>query len=407
MTVLAPPRPGRLANSWPGVALTANQLSLMGANLLMSVLLAYAGGLPAVGAVAPGVLVFQFGCGVLQQVLGEASLLAEARSDRAVGLDVCRWAVGIALLGGFAGAVIAAAATATVPHGAPMLGLLYALGIPAAHVLDIGRAAAIAHHQPRPAALEAVAWGLALTVGAGAGAVTHRPEWICAAWAIVSWGAMLVTAATTPARRPRLRQSVAWLRSQHRFAGPATMDAILMGITPLLATQLAAFVTSAAVIGAIRIVQQLFAPLAFVSITARKVLIYRRSPDQPVTRGSALRAGLIAAAMVAMGAAVLGAALFFARAWFGSLAFIPAGGMLILAGLEKIAQGLTFGVSLGKFVARDFRMLLRARYAFVAVSLAGLPLLAYAHGASGFLIGSAAASTLYALILLAMKGWDR
>src|SRR4051812_13412898 len=132
MTVVAAPRPARLANSWPGLALTANQLSIMGANLLMSLLLAYAGGLPAVGAVAPGVLVFQFGCGVLQQVLGEASLLAEARSDRAVGLDVCRWAVGVALVAGFAGAALAAAATATVPHGAPLLGLLYAAGIPAA-----------------------------------------------------------------------------------------------------------------------------------------------------------------------------------------------------------------------------------------------------------------------------------
>lgn len=391
------------ARIWPGVALTANQFVLMGANLLVSLLLAGSGGLGAVGAVAPAILVFQFGAGVLQQVIAEASLLAEGGSDRPLAISVCRWAVGVSLAAGAVSVAVAVAATATVPDGRPLLGILYAVGIPAAHGLDIGRAAAVAYHRPRPAAIEAVVWGAALVGVLGVAAYAGSPAWVCAGWAIVNWAFLIGAALVSPPRRPRWRGAWSWLRGQRRFAGAASLDSIVTGLTPLLTTQLAAMVTTAATVGAIRIVQQLFAPLAFVSISVRKFLIFKRRPDEPADNKAALRDGLLAAAWVTAGAVVLGGALFLVHSLVAALAFLPVGVVMVLAGVEKVAQGLGYGVSLSAFVRRDFRVLLRARYVFFGVSLAAVPLGAHYWGASGYLTAASLASTVFFVATLAFQ----
>jgi hypothetical protein len=389
---------------WPGAALIGNQLAIMATNLLLTLQLAAAGGLAAVGAVAPCLLVFQLGSGLMQQVLAEASLLAPSGPGRRLDPRVGGWAMAAALGGGAAGLVLAAAAAALVPGGDPWLGLAFALGLPAAHGLDVGRAAAVAGQAARPATVEAMAWGLTQAVGTLTAGLVAGPLAICVVWTVTNW-VYLLGAAVSPARRPRWRGLAGWLRRQRGIAGPASADALLAGLAPLIAIQLSAMVTSAATVGTVRVLQQVLAPLSFVSVSVRKVLIFRRAGDQVSTRRQAIRDGLTAVALVTAGAALLIGALLVARSMVPALAFLPAGAVLILAGTEKVAQGFSFGATLNTFVRRDFTTLLRARIVFFAACAVALPLLCAAYGAPGYLAGAGLAVVVYAVAVLASPSW--
>lgn len=384
---------------WPGAALTGNQLAIMATNLLLSLQMAAAGGVAAVGAIAPCLLVFQLGSGLMQQVLAEASLLAPSGAGRRLDVAVCRMAVATALLGGMIGLGMATLAASVVPGGDPVLGLLFALGIPAAHGLDIGRAAAVAWQSPKPAALEAAGWAVVQAGLMFAAGVFGSPAWICAMWTATNWLFFLGSAASS-ARRPKLKGLGEWLRSQRSFAAPASVDALLSGLAPLLAIQLSALLTSAATIGTVRILQQLLAPLSFISVSVRKLLIFRRDAQQQTTRATAVRDGMIAVALVFAGAALLVGALLFVRSTVTALAFIPAGAVLVLAGVEKVAQGFAFGATLNKFLQRDFGTLLRARVIFFTLFVCVLPLLCARFGAAGYLLGASGAVVVYAVAVL-------
>ena len=394
----------RRRSAWAGAALTSNQLAIMATNLMLSVFLAAVGGTAAVGAVAPCLLVFQLGSGLLQQVVAEASLLAPGGTGRRLDVEVCRHAVALAAFTGGAGAVLAALLASLVPDGDPKLGLVFALGIPAVHGLDIGRAAAVAWHVPKPAAIEAGAWAITQAGVMATCAAFGSPLGICAAWSATNWIFFLASTASM-ARRPSVRNLATSLRTHRSFAAPAAADAILAGATPLIAIQLSAMVTSASTVGTVRILQQLFAPLAFISVSVRKILIFRREADRPATPGMAGRDGLVAAGLVLVGAAVLVGGLLLARSAIPALAFIPAGAAMLLAGVEKIAQGFSFGATLSRFLRRDFTTLLRARVVFLVTSIITAPVLCALYGASGYLVAASVSVIVYACAVLASSRW--
>jgi len=390
---------GRRAPEWSGPALVLGQLALMATSLVFSLSLAYAGGLAAVGVTAPAMLVFQLTCGVLQRALAEATLLAEAHADRRADRAVCRWSVAAALLGGLVGAATAAGLAAAVPHAPIELAFAYAAGIPFAIALDVGRSAGVAAGYTRAATAETAGWlstQVALMVVFGA---LRSPIGICLAWAAVNAGFFLASA-VQPHRRPGLRGLVRWLRSRRGRLGPASVDALLIGLTPVLAMQLTAFIATAATLGAIRILQQVFAPLAFVSITMRRVLVYRRRADVPGTQRGDLRDGMLSLALMVVGGVLLGLAVLVGRRLFPALDFIPTGAGLVAAGCEKAMLGLSFGLSLSRFVRGDFSTLLRARYLMLGLTLLAAPLLTLRWDAAGYLAGSSVAMLGYSVALL-------
>ncbi|MCW6008915.1 hypothetical protein K1W54_30885 [Micromonospora sp. CPCC 205371] len=391
---------------WAGLALSLGQLALMGSSLVFSLSLAYAGGLDAVGATAPAVLVFQLACGVLQRTLAEATLLASSHADRRADRATCQHAVGAALLGGTAGAVLAALSALAVPDAPTELAFVYAAGIPFAIALDIGRSASVAVGAPRPAFVETAAY---LTAQAGSMllfAAAGSAMGVCLAWTLVNVLFFLLATASSH-RRPAARGLARWVRSRRGVMGMASFDALLAGLTPVLALQVTAFVTTAATLGAARILQQVFAPLAFVSITLRRVLIYRRRAEATFTRSQELRDGLMSMALMAAGALVLGGAVLLGRHAFSALAFIPAGAALVLAGVEKAALGLSFGCSLSKFIQGQFDVLLRARYVMLALAVLLGPMLTVWWGAAGYLAGSSIAMAVYGLVVVALPGARR
>lgn len=389
----------RRSRRWSGPALALGQLALMATSLLFTLTLAYAGGLSAVGATAPAVLVFQLTCGVSQRTLAEAALLARARPGVPADVDDCRRAVTAALLSGACGMVVAVGAALAVPDAPPWLGFAYACGIPFAIALDIGRSAGVAAGAARASLVETALWLATQAGGMLLFAALRLPLAICLSWTLVNVGFALA-AAVRPERRPGWHGLIGWLRAARGLLGPATLDALLAGLTPLIALQLTAFVATSATLGAVRILQQLFAPLALVSITLRRVLVYRRSAAD-TSPGQALRDGLTAMGLMAAGALVLGLALLAGQRLVPAASFIPVGLALVAAGVEKAALGLSFGTSLGSFVRGDFGALLPARYVMLAVTALAAPLLTVAWGATGYLLGSTAGMVLYSLLLLA------
>jgi hypothetical protein len=394
------------ARAWSGLALSLGQLALMATSLIFSLCLAYAGGVAAVGATALGVLVFQLTCGVLQRALAEATLLASSHADLRADREACRWSVAAALLGGLIGAALAMLLTIAVPGPAAGFAFTYAAGIPFAIALDIGRAAGVASGASRSVFLETAAW-----LAAQAGlmlffAAIHSPAGICLAWAVVNV-CFFVAAAVQPHRRPALRGLPGWLRARRSVMGAASLDAFLVGLTPVLAMQAAAFVTSAGTLGVIRILQQVFSPLAFVSITLRRVLIYRRRADRPTTTADDLRDGLVSMALMAVGASLLAGALFAGRELVTALAFIPVGAALVAAGWEKAALGLSFGTSLSRFIRGEFDVLLRARYAMLGLTVLAAPLFTVWWGAVGYLTGTSIAMIVYSFLVLALPDRGR
>ncbi|MFC4105278.1 hypothetical protein ACFOX0_04900 [Micromonospora zhanjiangensis] len=388
------------AGLWSGLALGLGQFALMGTSLILSLSLAYAGGLAAVGAIASAVLVFQLTCGVLQRTLAEATLFAQSHADATADLLTCRRAVGTALLGGGAGAVVALLAGLAIPGARLGLVLAYVVGIPFAIALDIGRSAGVAAGAARGAFVETAAW-LAVQVGAVLTCAAFRsPMGVCLSWTVTNV-LFVALAATAPHRRPSVSGLLGWTRARAGSMGPASVDALLNGLAPLLAIQAAALVTTAATLGEIRVFQQVFAPLVFVSITLRRMLVYRRSPDTPVRPGQDLRDGLVATALMAAGAVVIGLAVLAGHALVPALGFIPVGLVLVAAGLEKAALGLSFGCSLGMFVRGRWRALLRTRYVMIVATLIAVPPLTAWWGASGFLVGSAAGMVVYSVMLVA------
>lgn len=385
--------------AWSGVALALSQLVLMGTNLIFSLSLGYGGGLAVVGATASVVLVFQLTCGVLQRTLSEATLLATSHAGQRADRATCRWSVAAALLGGSVGAVAAVLLALLLPDAQPVLALAYAAGIPFAIALDTGRSADVATGSARLAVADASAWFLAQTALMVYFAATHSPIGVCVSWAIVNVVFFLASTAW-PHRRPAFDGLVAWVRSRRSVMGPASLDAFLVGLTPVLAIQLTAFVASASTLGAIRILQQVFSPLAFLSISLRRVFIYRQRADVRVTAGRDLRVGLLSMALMAVGAALIGAALTVGRGLLPELAFIPVGVALVAAGLEKAALGFSFGASLSTFVRGRFDVLLRARYLMVVLTLLLAPAMTMAWDATGYLIGSSVAIVVYSLVVL-------
>jgi hypothetical protein len=394
---------GREARAWSGLALSLGQFALMGTSLVFSLSLAYAGGLAAVGATASAVLVFQLTCGVLQRTLAEATLFAQSHADATVDQLTCRRTVATALLGGAVGAGVALVASLAVPGARLDLALAYALGIPFAIALDIGRSAAVASGAARAAFVETAAWlavqlGTMLTFGA-----LRMPLAVCLSWTVTNL-LFVAVAAVRPHRRPAVSGLQRWVRSRAGTMGPASVDALLTGLVPLLAIQATALVTTATTLGVIRVLQQVFAPLAFVSITLRRVLVFRRRPDAPVGPGQDLRDGLLATALMAAGAVPIGLAVLAGHALVPALGFIPVGLVLVAAGLEKAALGLSFGCSLGMFVRGEWRALLRTRYVMIVATLIAAPVLTVWWNASGYLIGSSVGMVLYSVLLVARPG---
>ncbi|AVT29305.1 hypothetical protein C6361_07160 [Plantactinospora sp. BC1] len=399
--------PARSAGrSWSTPALTMGQLGLMATSLVFSLSLGYAGGLAAIGAVAPAMLVFQLSCGVLQRTLAEATLLATASEGRPADRATCRWSVAAALAGGLLGAVVAFLSSLAVPDVPVELALGYAAGIPFVIALDIGRSAAVAAGTARSAFLESTLWLAAQVAAALCFAALRSPLGICLSWAVVN-AVFLLAAARQPDRRPALRGLLRWIRSRRAVIGAASLDAFVLGVTPVLAIQVTAFVSTAATLGVIRVLQQVLAPLAFVSITVRRVLIYRRRDDSGRTVWQDLRDGLLSLALMAVGAVLLGLAVLLGRRIVPALAFIPVGAALVAAGAEKAALGFSYGCSLSRFVRGEFDVLLRARYVMLGLTVVAAPLLTLRWDATGYLVGSALGMVGYSLALLGLRDGRR
>ncbi|QGN50407.1 hypothetical protein ACN26Y_01995 [Micromonospora sp. WMMD558] len=378
----------------------------MGTSLIFSLSLAYAGDLSAVGAVAPAMLVFQLTCGVLQRALAEATLLSSANAEQAAERLDCQRSVAGALAGGVVGAVVAVGSALMVP-GAPIeLAVAYAAGIPFAIALDIGRSAGVAAGAARSVFGETAIWLAAQLALMVAFAAVRSPLGVCLSWAVVNV-VFFLASARHPDRRPLVAGLGAWVRSRRGVMGPASIDAFLVGLTPLLAVQVTAFVAGAATLGVIRIVQQLFAPLAFVSITFRRVLVYQRKADVGTTRRQDFRDGVVALSLMAAGAAVLGVAVVVGRELVPALSFIPVGYVLVAAGLEKAALGFSYGCSLSRFVRGEFTQLLRARYVMLGLTVIVAPLLTAGFGAPGYLVGSALGMLVYSVVVLALPTGQR
>lgn len=384
--------------AWSGPALALGQLALMAVNLLFTLTLAYAGGLAAVGATAPAVLAFQLTCGMSQRTLAEATLLARASADAPADTPTCRRAVAAALATGTGGALVALAATAAVPGGLGWVPLAYVIGVPFAIALDIGRSAGVAAGSSRAVFVETALWLAAQTGSMVLFAALRAPLGVCLGWAAVN-AFFVLAAAVAPHRRPLLAGTLGWVRSARGLIGPASLDALIAGLTPLIALQLTAFVASAATLGAIRLAQQLFAPLALVSITLRRVLVYRRTAAD-TTAGQDLRDGLTATALMAAGGALLSLVVVAGGGLLPVVGLLPSGLVLVAASVEKMALGFSFGTSLSRFVRGEFGSLLRARYAMLAATALAAPLLTMAWGVPGYLVGSAAGMVLYSLLLV-------
>ncbi|GAA4565329.1 hypothetical protein GCM10023176_13190 [Micromonospora coerulea] len=387
--------------SWARLALTLGQLALMGTSLVFSLSLGYAGGLSAVGATAPAMLVFQLTCGVLQRSLAEATLLSGAHAERVAERTDCQRSVAAAFTGGLAGAGVAVASALAVPGGSIELAVAYAAGIPFAIALDIGRAAGVAAGAARSVFVETAAWLAAQLTLMTVFAAAHAPRCVCLSWAAVNV-AFLLASTRQPYRRPVFTGLVAWLRSRREVMGAASLDALLVGLTPVLALQATAFVAGAATLGVIRIVQQLFAPLAFVSITFRRVLVYQRKAEVRTTSRQDFRDGALALALMTAGAVVLGVAVIVGRNLVPALSFVPVGTVLFAAGLEKAALGFSYGCSLSSFVRGDFDLLLRSRYVMLGLTVLAAPLLTAALGAPGYLVASGAGMLVYSVAVLAL-----
>lgn len=395
---VAPARTG--GRNWSRLALTLGQLALMATGLVLSLSLGYAGELSAVGAVAPAMLVFQLTCGVLQRSLAEATLLAEAHDEQAAELTACRRSVAAAFAGGLAGAVLAVASAAVVSGGSIALAIAYAAGIPFALALDIGRAAGVAAGAARAAFVETAIWLVAQLALLVAGAAARSALLVCLSWTVLN-AVFFLLSAGRPERRPLFAGLVGWVRSRRNVMGAASLDALLVGSTPLLALQATAFVSDAVTLGVIRITQQLFGPLAFVSITLRRVLVYQRRAGAATSRGQDLRDGVWAAALMAAGATALGLAVLVGQGFVAALSFIPVGWVLVAAGVEKTALGFSYGCSLSRFIRGDFDLLLRARYVMLGLTVLAAPLLTIGMGAPGYLIASAAGMVVYSVVLVA------
>ncbi|MFE9653368.1 hypothetical protein [Micromonospora sp. NPDC006431] len=378
----------------------------MGTSLIFSLALGYAGDLSAVGATAPAMLVFQLTCGVLQRTLAEATLLSESHAERMAARTDCQRSVAAAFTGGLAGAVLAVASALAVSGGSIELAVAYAAGIPFALALDIGRAAGVAAGAARAVFLETAAWLAAQLVLMGVFAAIRAPLAICLSWAVVN-AVFFLVAAGRPERRALFTGLPSWVRSRRGVMGAASLDALLVGLTPVLAIQVTAFVVDAATLGVIRITQQLFAPLAFVSITFRRMLVYQRKADVSTTRRQDLRDGLLALALMAAGSAVLGVAVLAGHGFVPALSFIPVGSVLLAAGLEKTALGFSYGCSLSRFIRGEFDLLLRARYVMLGLTMLAAPLLAVEFGAPGYLVASSIGMVVYSLVLVALPARRR
>ncbi|MDW5322480.1 hypothetical protein [Plantactinospora sp. KLBMP9567] len=392
--------------SWSTPALTLGQLALMATSLVFSLSLGYAGGLAAVGAVAPAMLVFQLSCGVLQRTLAEATLLSTAHEGRRAERATCRWSVAAALGGGLLGAVVALLSSLAVPDVPVELALGYAAGIPFVLALDVGRSAAVAAGAARSAFLESALWLVVQTASMLCFAALGSPVGICLSWAVVNAAFFLVAAGQSD-RRPALRGLLRWLRSRRASMGAASLDAFVVGVTPVLAMQVTAFVSTAATLGVIRVLQQVLAPLAFVSITFRRVLIYRRRADSASTVWQDLRDGLLSLALMAAGAVLLGLAVVLGRRIVPALAFVPVGTALVAAGVEKAALGFSYGCSLSRFVRGEFDVLLRARYVMLGLTVLAAPLMTLWWGAAGYLVGSSLGMVGYSFAVLGLRDGRR
>ncbi|MEU9504722.1 hypothetical protein AB0D32_00375 [Micromonospora sp. NPDC048170] len=394
------------ARNWARLALTLGQLALMGTSLIFSLSLGYAGDLSAVGATAPAMLVFQLTCGVLQRSLAEATLLSSAHAERAAERSDCQWSVAAALAGGLIGAAVAVASALAVPGGSLALSVAYAAGIPFAIALDIGRAAGVAAGAARSVFVETAAWLAAQLALMIVFAAAHSPLLVCVSWAAVN-AAFFLASARHIHRRPMFTGLLAWVRSRRGAMGAASLDAFLVGLTPVLAIQATAFVAGAATLGVIRIVQQLFAPLAFVSITFRRVLVYQRKSEVSTSRRQDFRDGMLALALITAGAVVLGAAVLVGRELVPAFSFIPVGFVLLAAGVEKAALGFSYGCSLSRFVRGEFNALLRARWVMLFLTVLAAPLLTAGFGAPGYLVGSAVGMFVYSVVVLALRAGQR
>jgi hypothetical protein len=394
---------GRLGAAWPSLALTLSQLALMGTSLIFSLSLAYSGGLAAVGSAASAVLVFQLSCGVLQRSLAEATLLSSSNAEQRAEARACRWSVAAALLGGLAGALVAVLSAVMIPDVSPVYAIAYAAGIPFAIALDIGRSADVASGTARAAFFDAGAWLVAQTVFMGLFAAARMPMGVCLSWAAVN--VVFFLAATVRVhRRPALRGLLAWVRSRRNLMGSASLDALLVGLTPVLAMQVTAFIVAPATLGAVRVLQQVFAPLSFLAITLRRVLIYRRKADVATTTAQDLRDGVLTTALMVLGGTLLGLAVVAGRHFLPALAFIPVGWALFAAAVEKAALGLSFGTSLSRFIRGEFAALLRARWVMLVLAVILAPLATVWWGAAGYLIGTAVSMVVYSFVVLALPG---
>ncbi len=392
---------------WPGLALTIGQLAVMGTSLTLSLSLGYAGGLASVGTVTSAMLVFQLTSGTLQRSLAEATLLATSHAGRRADIRECRWSVTTALGGACLGGVAAALSSLTVTDARADLAIIYAVGIPFAIALDIGRSAGVAALAPRSALVESAAWLTVQMALAVLFALLHSPMGICLSWMGVNVTFFVITAVLQIHRRPALNGIADWFRRRRGLMGTASLDALLVGLAPVLAMQVTTFVATAETLGSIRVLQQVLGPLAFLSITFRRVLIYRRRAEVATTALTDLRDGLLAMALMAAGAALLGATVVAGRELLPEFAFIPAGLVLVAAGMEKAALGLSYGCSLSRFIRGEFTALLHARYVMLAITAVAAPIFTLWWGAAGYLVGSSSGMIIYSVAVLILPNPKR
>ena len=248
---------------------------------------------------------------------------------------------------------------------------------------------------------EAGAWLVAQAGFMGLSAAAHSAMAVSLSWTIVNV-AFAVSAVLRANRRPALRGLIAWVRSRRNLMGSASLDALLVGLTPVLALQATAFFTAAATLGAVRVLQQVLAPLSFLAITLRRVLIYRRRADVATSAGEDLRDGVAAMVCMLVGGVLLALVVLLGRRYVPALAFIPAGAALLAAVGEKVALGLSYGCSLSRFIRGEFGVLLRARWVMLVLAVALAPLATHWWGAVGYLLASSTSMIVYSFAVLAL-----
>lgn len=367
-----------------GLAVADQAVSSLG-NVVLTVIVARSVSPTAFGEYALLLTGYQLLVAGAQAVVGEPLLVTYRRKTGRAPDTMIPAALGVALAIGLLGLAAALAASLAFQLGPALwcLGLL----MPGLLVQDAQRYVAFARLRPGHALLSDLSWTAlqllltGLLLGAGVKDV----------WALVlAWGGPASVAAIGVAiltrTRPALTEGPRWIRSTRHLSGRFAVESAASTGAYQLVVVIATATAGIVVAGQLRLVQALFGPLHVLVTGVRAVSlpevverIHRGQSCRSIVSGTAAALGAAAAAWTAILLLVpqdLGAAAFGA-AWGGL------GSVILLFGLQKVAES----VGTGPYLVHRARQLaswtLRVRLAATAVMTGGAVVLAPRWGAAG------------------------